>query len=144
MYSTLLEQCQQLFWHSRRDSNSHVIQLPFSSFVARGDTRVYLAPGAGNDPDYYWSTTSRVSINTYPALFWLSRTGLNCRPQSYQDCATTTELLDNIHSLEDTPLDSNQSNHSRWARLTVLHYGLGVSSKQCHYLEDTLYGVKPS
>jgi hypothetical protein len=26
-------------------------------------------------------------------------------------------------------LDSNQSNHSRWARLTVLHYGLGVSSK---------------
>jgi hypothetical protein len=34
--------------------------------------------------------------------FWLSRVGLNHRPQSYQDCATTTELLDNIHSLEDT------------------------------------------
>jgi hypothetical protein len=39
-----------LFWHSRRDSNSHVIQLPFSSFVARGDTRVYLVERTGFEP----------------------------------------------------------------------------------------------
>ena len=129
MYSTLLAQCQQLFWHSRRDSNSHVIQLPFSSFVARGDTRVCLAPISGFEPDLKDPQSFVLTANTKSALVWLSRTGLNCRPQSYQDCATTTELLDNIHSLEDTPLDSNQSNHSRWARLTVLHYGLGVSSK---------------
>jgi len=54
---------------------------------------------------------------------------LNCRPQSYQDCATTTELLDNIHYLEDTLLDSNHSPGIRGTNQTVVPFGISVSSK---------------